>query len=249
MSIHQRSVTNALLNHQIEHPDGLTDGAQHPAGRRFDVYRNNLAVSLTEALEVAFPILRKLVGTRNFKLLAAAYFRKHPPHSPLMMFYGAKMPEFLTVFEPTTGTAYLPDIARLELALRQSYHAADAKSVDPALIQSIPSDALIKARLRLAPSVQLVASEWPILAIWRFHMEDEPHKPEMKPENVVVLRPEMDPAPHLLPPGGAEALTALLSGDPLGKAMDAGTQHTDDFDLAELLTPLMASGSITMIEG
>lgn len=37
-------------------------------GRRFDVYRNNVASSLTDALEVGFSAIAKLVGQRNFRV-------------------------------------------------------------------------------------------------------------------------------------------------------------------------------------
>src|SRR6056297_4262947 len=100
MIVDQSTFRAALLDAEATRPDGLTDGAGAPAGRRFDVYRNNVAVSLADALEAAFPVIAKLVGTRNFRLLAGAFLRSHPPQSPLMMFYGAEMPTFLSTFGP-----------------------------------------------------------------------------------------------------------------------------------------------------
>ena len=62
MTVGQESFTEALLTPEHPVPDGLIDPAGRPAGKRFDVYRNNVAVSLTGALETAFPVIRKLVG-------------------------------------------------------------------------------------------------------------------------------------------------------------------------------------------
>ncbi|MEM6386950.1 MAG: DNA-binding domain-containing protein [Pseudomonadota bacterium] len=243
MTVDQATFGQAVLSPEAQRPSGLSDGAGRPAGRRFDVYRNNVAVSLTEALETAFPVIRKLVGDSNFKLLAGTFFRKHPPMSPLMMFYGDEMPSFLETFEPTQSLGYLPDVARLELALRQSYHAADHDPIDPTDLQVLSPDMLMASNLHLAPSLRVVRSNWPIYAIWRFNMDDGP-KPAATAEDVVVLRANMDPKPVLLPPGAGSFLTAITSGKPLGEAFEAAINEVPTFDLSATLALLLGSNSI-----
>ena len=191
-------------------------------------------------------MIRKLVGAANFKLLAGAFLRQHPPSSPLMMFYGDRMPGFLETFGPTASLGYLPDVARLELAIRQSYHAADADPVDPARLQALPPHALMGATLRLAPSLRLVRSRWPIHAIWRFNMDDGA-KPTAIAEDVAVLRPDMDPEPVLLPPGGGAFIAALLGGESLGAAYEAALAEDPAFDLSQSLAILIRANAITEI--
>jgi hypothetical protein len=246
VTVDQKTFREAVLSPDAPRPAGLSDGAGRPAGRRFDVYRNNVAVSLTEALETAFPVIAKLVGGANFKLLAGAFLRKHPPASPLMMFYGAEMPEFLTEFEPTRSIGYLPDVARLELALRESYHAADADPIDPNVLRAMAPDALMASRLTLAPSLRLVRSPWPILSIWRFNMEGGPRPPAVA-EDVAVLRTELDPVPALLPPGGGAFVATLLAGDTLSAAFETATAETEHFDLSPTLALLIGANAITDI--
>ncbi len=247
MNVDQTTFRRAVLDPDAKRPDGLSDGQGRAAGRRFDVYRNNVAVSLTEALETAFPVVVKLVGAQNFRLLAAAFLRAHPPTTPLMMFYGAEMPAFLGSFEPTQSIGYLPDIARLELALRESYHAADADPIDPAQLQSLPPEALMLATLRLAPATRLIRSRWPIHAIWTFNMEPGAPKPQMQAEDVLIARPELDPTPVLLPPGGGAFVAALQAAAPLGNALEAATADAGDFDLAQMLGILISTNSMTKI--
>ena len=234
----------ALLDPGAERPTGLSDGTGAPAGRRFDVYRNNVAVSLTEALETAFPVVAKLVGATNFKVVAGAFLRAHPPSSPLLMHYGAEMPDFLATFPPTAVTRYLPDIARIELALRQSYHAADAPPFDPAGLATLDPAALDALVLRIAPSVRLVRSDWPIHAIWRFNTVSGAPKPVMAAEDILIARPEFDPVVLLLWPGGATFVDALQRGTPLGDATTEATEADPAFDLARMLNLLMTNGAL-----
>lgn len=248
MTVDQTDFRSALLDPANPRPLGLQDGAGHPAGRRFDVYRNNVAVSLTEALETAFPVIAKLLGAQNFKVLAGVFLRQHPPSTPLMMFYGAEMPGFLQHFEPTSKIGYLPDVARLELAIRESYHAADADPIDPAGLQAMAPDDLMSTHIQLAPSVRLVRSAWPVHSIWRFNTEPGAPKPEMQAEDVAVLRIDLDPAPHRLPPGGGAFIASLLDGNTLGDAVNTAGTDAPEFDLTATLALLIRAGAITSLE-
>jgi len=77
-----------------------------------------------------------------FDAVAGHYVRINPPTSPLMMFYGSGFPEFLDGFEPAKQLPYLPDMARLELARRTAYHAADDPVLDPDALSKIAPEAL-----------------------------------------------------------------------------------------------------------
>ncbi len=188
-------------------------------------------------------MLRKLLGEANFKVMAGVYLRAHPPASALMMFYGAEMPGFLATFAPVAKLPYLPDVARLELALRESYHAADAPALDPRAFETLPPDRLMAARVSLAPALRLVRSRWPIHAIWRRNMEDGP-KPGQAGENVLITRPDYDPVMTTLPPGGGAFMAALIIGQPFGAALDKATEPVPDFDLSAMLGILFAGSAI-----
>ena len=247
MIVDQTDFATALLDPLAKRPLGLIDGAQRPAGRRFDVYRNNVVASLTEALETAFPVLTKLVGEQNFRALSAVYLREHPPSSPVMMFYGEHMPNFLSTFQPTSSIGYLPDVARLELAMRESYHASDFQPIDPKILQGIQPETLMASKLGLAPSLRLIRSLWPLHSIWRFNMVEGSPKPTMVAQDVAVLRVDMDPEPHLLPKGGGRFLEAVLNGRPLGEAYDAASVEIPDFDLSKTLAILLSAEALTSI--
>ena len=99
----------ALLDPQSAVPEGLVDVEGRAAGKRFDVYRNNVVVSLSAAMAVGFPVIEKLVGAPFFSAMAGVFVRAHPPRSPVLAMYGAAFPEFLESF-PILGWGRVAEI-------------------------------------------------------------------------------------------------------------------------------------------
>jgi hypothetical protein len=229
----QRAFAAALLDPEAEVPAGVLDPEGRPAPKRFSVYRNNVASSLTRALEAAFPTVKKLVGDEFFAAMAGVFLRAHPPRSRMLMLYGEGMPEFLEAFPPVQHLSYLPDVARVDQAMRESYHAADS--------QRLIGEDVARLRLQLAPSLRLVRSRWPVVSIWAANHEGGP-SPQPKAEDALILRPEFDPRPQALPLGGATFIAGLQQGQRLGEALEASGGA---LDLPAVLALMIQGRAIT----
>lgn len=236
----QSQFAQALLDPMAAVPAGLVDPQGRPAPRRFAVYRNTVAGSLTRALEAGFPTVRALVGAEFFAAMALVHLRTSPPRSRMLMLYGADFPDFLAEFPPVAHLGYLPDVARLELGLRESYHAADSQPLPESEFQRLLGDDISLLRLQLAPAVRLLRSSWPVVSIWEAHHGKGP-LPHRAAEDAIILRPEFDPRPSRLPRGGADFLAGVMAGRSLGESLDLAGPG---LDLAAVLGLLVAGRAI-----
>ena len=243
MTSAQAAFAGALLDPAQAPPEGLENPFGGPAGKRFDVYRNNVAASLAAALETGFPTVRRLVGDDFFRAMAGVFFRACPPEDPRLATWGSKFPGFLARFEPVGHLPYLPDVARLDLGLRQSYHAADATALET---RGLEPAAVMALCPRLAPATLVLSSRHPILGIWRYNTQDGAAKPGRRPEDVLIARPCFDPAPHLLPAGGVALARALKGRLTLADALTRTLAEQPGADAAALLTLFLTSGALTL---
>ncbi|MCY4209145.1 MAG: DNA-binding domain-containing protein [Roseovarius sp.] len=246
MNVTQTGFHEALLDPSRPVPKGLSNGQGDPAGRRFSVYRNNVVLSLTSALETAFPAIAKLVGPENFSKVARLFLARHPPSSPLIMYYGEEFPDFLEGFEPLRRYGHLPDLARLEQARRESYHAADSTPVDIQEIQSLTPDQISESRYELAPTVRIIHSSWPIYDIWSYNIENGP-EPGTRSQNVIVTRPFFDPISTPVSNATAKFAEAIQNGMKMGDAHDLATELDSDFNLSEAFGLLLRGHAIISI--
>lgn len=241
----------ALLDASAETPEGVIGPDGNSAPKRFNVYRNNVIVSLCEALGQTFPAVRSLLGDEYFTALAKAFVTAHPPVSPVLIWYGGDFPGFLEAFPPLEAYPYLADVARAEWAWLQAYHAEDAAPLDPALLAAVDPHNLADIRLRRHPAAEVIASRWPLFDLLRANRFD-PGATETvdlaEAQPVLIARPELDVGVMPLRPGAAEFVLALFEGATLGKAAESGQAAAPDFDLSASLSDCLSAGSFTGLE-
>ena len=204
------------------------------------VYRNNIIVSLKEALSDGFPAVKSLVGDAFFSAMSDIYIRQNLPKSPILALYGAEFPAFITDFEPAASLPYLTDVARLEFALRRAYHCADSTPVDA---QAFANANIFSATLAFAPTVSALRSDYPVTQIRAAAFGGPP--PTGGAEDVLITRPDLDPIATPFPSGTVVIIDALQVGLPFGEAIEAGP---DGLDLPAFIGALISGGAIIKLE-
>ena len=123
--------TPALLDPERAPPAIVSGPNGKSAGKRYNVYRNNVTVSLINALAATFPATQRITGVDFFRAMARFHIRATPPTSPLLFDYGHGFPDFIERYEYARAMPWLADVARIERAWLDAYHAADAKPLTP----------------------------------------------------------------------------------------------------------------------
>jgi len=245
----QQQFARALLDPFAPIPADLCAWNGSNIEKRFAVYRNNVVSSLIDALADAMPVVRELVGEAFFRAMAAEFIRAAPPRSQVLSQYGAALPSFISEFEPARSVPYLEDMARLELARLDAYHAADTQVVSTADWQSVLSRGigLDRLRLRFHPSFRAIRSDHAVLAIWRAHHGDgelgsvDPYRPQ----SVFVWRETGEVRALEVDEHEAAFAQALALDAPISTAAQSEDEEQCPTRLAQSLRLLMQLNVVT----
>ena len=248
---YQADFAHALLEPDLTRPSGLTCWSGKHLATRFAVYRNNVMVSLIDALADTYPVVQALVGEDFFRAMARLFALARPPNSPVLAYYGQDFAAFINSFAPAACVPYLADVARLEMARVLAYHAADVPPIPPQTLQDVLTDPpqLASARLVLHPSVHTIASPFAVLTIWAAH-QGLPAPTAFDPtpaQTVLVFRHGLAVDMLELFKGTAQFVQALLAGYTLRVAADQAARLDTRFDLTQTLALLLRWQLITHI--
>lgn len=240
-----------LLNPELPPPPGLKAWNGSDPGVRYAVYRNNVVMSLIDALADTFPVVRQLVGEAFFRAMACEYIYRHPPRSPVLARYGEGFADFVAGFEPAFCVPYLADVARLEWAWVCAFHAADARSLpvqEMAKLLDQP-ERLPATRLLFAPSAHLLRSEFAVVSIWQAHQADGKLGgiDTMQAEAALVVRPQLEVQLIPLSLSAAVFLGELMTGRSLGTACEQWLGG-GALDIAEIFSLLLQTESLAGLE-
>lgn len=239
----------ALLDPTREPPAIVTGPADKAAARRYNVYRNNVTVSLIGALAAIYPAVQRIAGTEFFRAMARFHVRKTPPASPLLFDYGRDFPAFIERYEHAQSLPWLADVARIERAWLDAYHAADAPPLAPARLAAVPPERLAEIVFTAHPAARIVRSPFSAVTIFAANRGDAPAEriDASLPEDALVTRPDADVVVRRLPPGGTVFATCLMSGRALAEAAAAALEDSPAFDLAASIAGLIEAGAFTSV--
>lgn len=250
----QPSDFDALAELQQAFGAALLDAAQLPLleprlkgdPARLGIYRGNLASAWRRALASAYPLLRKVLGEDDFDGLARAYGRAHPARDPDLNRFGAELADFVGTDD---ARPWLPDLARLEWSVHESWYAPDAPAVSGggplSVLAALNPQQFEASRAILHPSLRLHAADWATAAFWL--EADAGGEPQRRPGHALVLRACWQVVVREIGPAEYAALVRLANGEDFGAAFDAAFDLDEDAPIAAWLDGWLKSGVVTGI--
>ena len=221
----QHAMRRSLLDDAQGHASAHIVGAGLAPRQRLSVYRNTILGALTNALRLSFPAVHRLVGADFFEGAAQIFAREQPPRCADLNAYGAEFPDFLQRFEPAATLAYLADVARLEWAVNRALHAADAQALDASALAAVAPSDHDRVCFVAHPSISMLRSCFPVDAVWRAVLRQDDAAMaaidlSSEPVCLIVERIGDEVGVERLEERAWRFATALLSGQPLGAALD-----------------------------
>ena len=145
------------------------------------------------------------------------------------------------------ATASLPDVARLENAWVEAYHAEDAAAATVADLAELDSDRLPDTRIAFHPAARLLRFATAAASVWASAQSATgPTAPaEAIAEDALITRPDCDVRVRVLPPLGYDFALSLREGATLVEAVAAVNDPA--FDFGAHLVGLVESGAVAAI--
>lgn len=241
--------SSALLDPQRVAPAVVIGPNGKAVSKRYNVYRNNVTVSLIDALAAIYPSVQRITGVDFFRAMARLHIRATPPTSPLLFEYGREFPAFIEAYEFAQAMPWLADVARIERAWLDAYHAADAAPLSAQVLAAIPPERLTEAVFAAHPATRIVRSHFSAVTIFAANRGEGTvgHIDAGKPEDALITRPDADVVVRHLPEGGAAFLATLISGGSLGEAVASALRISSGFDIAASIAGMIEAGAFTTI--
>jgi hypothetical protein len=190
---------------------------------RLAIYTDGYPARLAESLAESYPAVANILGAGSFAALASRY-GEHPRSEVRNLNYvGVDLPSFLQSDSASEELPFLPDLARLEWAVLECFHARSEEPFDAAACRGRGRDWAMDdwalARVEFQPGVAVLRSPWPIREL-RDTRDQEREDIDVdlveRPDCVLVYRQGFDVISEALEAPDACALERLKQGAPLG---------------------------------
>jgi len=244
---HAATFASGLLDPTRQTPSRVTGPSGKAATKRYDVYRNNVTVSLIDALAAVYPAVQRITGMDFFRAMARFHIRATPPASPLLFEYGHEFPAFIAQYEYARPMPWLADVARIERAWLDAYHAPDMRPLAINALGSVPHDQLAAVTFEAHPATRIVRSEFSAVSIFAANRDAalQSRIDASAPEDALITRPDFEVVVRRLPPGGAKFISSLMSGRTLGEAAAEAQDGSASFDIGANIAGMFEAGVFT----
>ncbi|MBJ7551065.1 DNA-binding domain-containing protein [Marinomonas ostreistagni] len=240
----QQQFSQALFStNELEQEDLLNDIKGHSLAertQRLNVYRNNVYVSLMDALGEIFPVCKQVVGDAFFNAMARQYVDRHPPRSAILSEYGDQFSEFVSHFFAAQSLPYLASLCDLEYRLLQMTHNAEPthlslSEAQQRLSQANNPDAL---QLLLYSQCELLSYPYAVGQLYLAHKQPQLNLKQLQlqqADHLLIAKSGLYGCIYPLNALEFEFIKALKENPSLGQALP----ENESFDLGQTLAKLM----------
>jgi len=240
----------ALLTEDANFYKEIKASNQQEQTARLNVYRNNIVVSLIDALVDIFPVTQAAVGEEFFRAMARVYLLEQQPTSPIISEYGVSFSDFVRAFEPANSLSFLADLAALEHAMLTLTNSEEFETLEHQAVAdifaSIDDPSMLK--LNVPPTTQIFAAPFAIGTLYNmYYREGSEHLKNVdlnENEYLLLVKSHLYAQLHVLQKDEAIFIKHLIQH----KSLQEAIPDSNSFNLGETIAKLIEWKIITHIE-
>jgi hypothetical protein len=217
----------------------LLDGPSLSAEEGLAVYRDMYEARVYSSLADDYPVIHSMLGNEDFAFLVRHYIQAFPSRSFTLEHLGNHFPDFLETREfPASRMPYLPELAWLEHAVNQAFHAPEFAVLQAQDFDLACFDDYLDHRLSLSPSVSLLEMQYNVNRIYSLHesgIEFTLADIVQQSSFLMVLKRHDEIWRYELNPISYLFLKSIQDGKTLGESIDKVLlENPDPFEIEQL---------------
>ena len=216
---------------------------------RINIYANAYFYRLLECLKEEYPATLAVIGSNDFAGLTHDYLVWWPPTEPSIFYAGRYLAEFLRNHDLAKCRPFLAELARLERATLDAFHAPDTPVLADEAMRAIPALQWPTIELRSHPGVEILRGQWRVTEVLgAVELGDKWVEPARETNAVIVWRRGTRVHYRILEDAETDALALLQKGASFAAICEAIAMATSSSDqvalIGRLLTRWLADGII-----
>ncbi len=113
------------------------------------------------------------MGEAEFDALCRAVIAAHPSRTPNLNAYGAALATHCTAHSGSIGSAFVGELARLEWAMVEVFHATNAPALDAVALKAVPIERWSHHALHAGPHLRLLRCHYPVNEVYQAWRTDK----------------------------------------------------------------------------
>ncbi|MEQ1551356.1 putative DNA-binding domain-containing protein [Sphingorhabdus sp.] len=209
-------------------------------------HANTISHARLVALEQSFPLTRAVIGETQFNALSRGYDETAEAKACDLAHIGRHFAMYLSYSLPSSSgerlNASICDLAKIEWAWLESYHAADASPLTLEAISKLAEADLLSLAVTLHPSVRICPLRAPLAAPLT-HLTGE-----MESAAILVVRPDAEVRLLAIDERTLQAAQNCLQHSTIGNLLVVASEQGDEADPIGPVLTLIGAGALVAKE-
>lgn len=223
-------------------PEGLFADAPDRALLGLRAHANTISHARLVALEETYPRTREHLGEAVFNALSRAFIERPDVRRRKLLGLGKGLADYLADQDHDAAAV---DLARVEWAWLQSYHAGEAEAMQLADLAGLDEQGLLDLGLALHPSMRIVETRTALNALMPELAESA--APDM--HHLLITRPAHKVLLHPLAPLSANLVTQTQFPVTMGNLLAAAIERAGEAEALPAIFALVGAGALVRSQG